>query len=150
VWSDVWRGALAFFLVVVGVGLGYLFWRLGNTFGRLTSAVGRITDEVVPILSRAQTTVDGVNLELERVDDIMQSAVSATKGAEKAVGTVSKAVTTPVKKASGLAAGIKEGMATLRSRRSAERADAQIIDQGPPPPAEPIGAATPPPPGGGT
>lgn len=149
-WSDVWRGALAFFLVVVGVGLGYLLWRLGNTFGRLTSAVGRITDEVVPILSRAQTTVDGVNLELERVDDIMQSAVSATKGAEKAVGTVSKAVTTPVKKASGLAAGIKEGMATLRSRRSAERADAQIIDQGPPPPAEPIGAATPPPPGGGT
>jgi hypothetical protein len=146
VWSDVWRGALAFFLVVVGIGLGYLLWRLGSTFGRLTSALGRITDEVVPILNRAQTTVDGVNLELERVDDIMQSAVGATKGAEKAVGTVSKAVTTPVKKASGLAAGIKEGMATLRSRRSAERADAESFEA---PPAEPITAQAAPPSGGG-
>jgi hypothetical protein len=140
VWSDVWRAALAFFLVVVGIGLGYLFWRLGNTFGRLSSSLGRITDEVVPILNRTQTTVDGINLELERVDDIMQSAVGATRGAERAVGSVSKAVTTPVKKASGLAAGVKEGVATLRSRRSAERADAEAA---PAPPAESaVGAAT--------
>jgi hypothetical protein len=127
---------------VVGIGLGYLFWRLGGTFARLTSSLGRMTDEVVPILNRAQTTVDGVNLELERVDDVMQSAVGATKGAERAVGTVSNAVTAPVKKVSGLAAGVKEGVATLRSRRSAERADAQIVAQGPP--AEPPSAPPPP------
>ena len=41
-------------------------------------------------------TVDGVNLEMSGVDDIMKTAVGATKGAEKTVQTVSSAVTAPV------------------------------------------------------
>jgi hypothetical protein len=144
VWSDVWRGALAFFLVIVGIGLGYLFWRLGDTFARLTVSIRRMTDELVPVLNKTQTTVDGVNLELERVDDIMQSAVGATKSAERVAGTVGKAVTTPVKKVSGAAAGLKEGVAALRSRRSAARADAHIVTQGPPVVASPYPGPPPP------
>ena len=118
-WADVLRGALSFFLVVVGVGIGYLCFRLGGMFGRLSASVRRVTDEVVPILARAQTTVDGINLELQRVDEIMVSAVNATKGAEKTVTSISNAVTAPVKKASGFAAAAKEAMATFRARRAA-------------------------------
>ena len=73
----------------------------------------------VPILTRAQTTVDGINLELQRVDEIMISAVNATKGAEKTVTSLSNAVTAPVKKASGFAAAAREAMATFRARRAA-------------------------------
>lgn len=118
-WADVLRGALSFFLVVVGVGIGYVCVRLGGMFGRLTVSVREVTDEVVPILAAAQTTVDGINLELERVDEIMVSAVNATKGAEKTVTSISNAVTAPVKKASGFAAAAKEAMATFRARRAA-------------------------------
>ena len=117
-WADVLRGALSFFLVIVGIGIAYVCFRLGGVLRRMSMTVVRVTDEVVPILSRAQTTVDGINLELQRVDEIMVSAVNATKGAEKTVTSISNAVTAPVKKASGLAAAAKEAMATFRAKRS--------------------------------
>ncbi len=117
-WADVLRAALSFFLVIVGVGIAYVCFRLGGVLRRMSLTVVRVTDEVVPILSRAQTTVDGINLELQRVDEIMVSAVNATKGAEKTVTSLSNAVTAPVKKASGLAAAAKEAMATFRAKRA--------------------------------
>jgi hypothetical protein len=117
-WADVLRAALSFFLVIVGVGIAYVCFRLGGVLRRMSMTVARVTDEVVPILSRAQTTVDGINLELQRVDEIMVSAVNATKGAEKTVTSLSHAVTGPVKKASGFAAAAKEAMATFRAKRA--------------------------------
>lgn len=117
-WADVLRAALSFFLVIVGIGIAYVCFRLGGTLRRMSMTVVRVTDEVVPILSRAQTTVDGINLELQRVDEIMVSAVNATRGAEKTVTSLSNAMTSPVKKASGWAAAAKEAMATFRAKRA--------------------------------
>jgi hypothetical protein len=142
-WSDVLKLALSIFLILTGVGLAYLFLRMAGVFSRVGVSVTRITDEVVPILNKAQATVDGVNLELARVDEIMQTAVGATKGAEKTVQTVSSAVTTPVRKLTGLAAGAKEAVATLRARRAAERA-AAAPPPPPPAPVPPIPPETPP------
>ena len=129
-WADVLRGALAFFLVVVGIGIAYVCVRLGALLNRMARTVGQMTDEVVPILNRAQTTVDGINLELVRVDDIMVSAVNATKGAEKTVTSISGAVTAPVRKASGLAAAAKEAFATFRTRRTAGPNEAEAAIDG--------------------
>ena len=143
-WSDVLKLALSIFLIVTGLGLSYLFLRMAGVFSRLGSSVTRITDEVVPILNKAQTTVDGVNLELLRVDEIMQTAVGATKGAEKTVQTVSTAVTAPVRKLTGLAAGVREAVATLRARRAADAADRAAAPP-PPPPSAPPPPAPPPP-----
>jgi len=125
-WSDVLRGALSFFLVLAGVGILYVCFRLGGLLARLTKSLGEMTTEVVPILTRAQGTVDGINLELARVDEIMVTAVHATKGAEKTVSTLSSAATTPVKKASGLAAAAREALATFRTRRAAGPEEAEL------------------------
>jgi hypothetical protein len=146
-WSDVLKLALSIFLILTGIGLAYLFVRMAGVFSRLGVSVTRITDEVVPILNKAQSTVDGVNLELARVDEIMQTAVGATKGAEKTVQTVSSAVTAPVRKLTGLAAGAKEAVATLRARRAAEKAAAAPPPPAPAPPP-PIPPAGPVPPAG--
>jgi uncharacterized protein YoxC len=144
-WSDVLKLALSIFLILTGIGLAYLFLRMAGVFSRLGVSVTRITDEVVPILNKAQSTVDGVNLELARVDEIMQTAVGATKGAEKTVQTVSSAVTAPVRKLTGLAAGAKEAVATLRARRAAEKAAAAPPPPAPapPPPIPPAGPVPP-------
>ncbi len=127
-WSDVLKLALSIFLVVTGLGLAYLFVRMAGVFARLGVSVTRVTDEVVPILNKAQSTVDGVNLELSRVDEIMQTAVGATKGAERTVQTVSSAVTAPVRKLTGLAAGAREAdrhpACSPRRRRRADAAPA--------------------------
>jgi uncharacterized protein YoxC len=141
-WSDVLKLALSIFLIATGLGLSYLFLRMAGVFGRLGVSVTRLTDEVVPILNKTQTTVDGVNLELARVDEIMKTAVGATKGAEKTVQTVSSAVTSPVRKLSGFAAGAREAVATLRARRAADAADRPPPPE--PPPAPPPPATSPP------
>jgi hypothetical protein len=119
--SDALRAALAFFLVVVGIGLALVFFRLGELFARLSQTIKRVTEEMIVLLSKAETTMDGVNLELARVDEIMQSAVGATKAGERTAIAVSKAVSVPAKKAAGLAAGIKEAAATIRARMAANR-----------------------------
>jgi hypothetical protein len=143
-WSDVLKLALSIFLILTGIALAYLFLRMAGVFARLGVSVTRITDEVVPILNKTQSTVDGVNLELARVDEIMVTAVGATKGAERTVQTVSSAITTPVRKLTGAAAGAKEAVATLRARRAAERAAAARAAAEAPPPAPPVPPQTPP------
>lgn len=138
-WSDLLKLALSIFLILTGIGLAYLFLRMAGVFQRLGTSVTRLTDEVVPILNKAQTTVDGVNLELMRVDEMMKTAVGATKGAEKTVQTVSSAVTKPVRKITGLAAGAREAVATLRARRAAD-----ATRDAPPPPAPVVPPPAPP------
>jgi hypothetical protein len=78
----------------------------------------------------------------------MKTAVGATKGAEKTVQTVSSAVTAPVRKITGLAAGAREAVATLRARRAADAADRAAAQPPPPapPPVQPGAAPAPPPP----
>lgn len=130
-WSDLLKAALSFFLVLTGLGLAYLFLRMAGVFGRLGISVTRVTDEVVPILNKAQTTMDGVNREIDRVDEIMVTAVNGAKGAEKAVQTVANAATGPVRLLTGVAAGVKEGLVTFVARRVA---DAQQSASDPPAP----------------
>ena len=118
-WSDVASLALAIFLVLVGVGLFYLFFRLGGLFGQLDTSVEEITDETVPILTRVQVTVDEVNAQLGHVDEIMTTAVSATKSAEQAASTVSKAVMAPARALSGVTASATEAVRSFKARRAA-------------------------------
>ena len=123
-WSDVASLALAIFLVLVGAGLFYLFLRLGGLFGQLDNSVEEITDETVPILTRVQVTVDEVNAQLGHVDEIMTTAVSATKSAEQAASTVSKAVTAPARALSGVTASASEALRSFRARRASGADDA--------------------------
>jgi hypothetical protein len=134
--SDALRICLSIFLIIVAIGLAVVFLRLGQLLGRLTDTIKRITEEAIVLLSKAETTMDGVNLELARTDEIMQSAVGATKAAERSAQSVSKAVAVPARKVAGLAAGAREGLATFRARLAANRVaaagDAPAV---PPPPA---------------
>lgn len=118
-WSDVASIALAIFLLLAGAGLFYMFLRLGGLFGRLDESVKEVTDETVPILTRVQTTVDEVNTQLGHVDEIMQSAVGATKSAERAASTVSRAVSAPARGLTGFTAAAGEALRSFRSRRAA-------------------------------
>jgi CTP synthase (UTP-ammonia lyase) len=141
-WSDVLKAALSLFLVLTGLGLAYLFLRMAGVFGRLGSSVTRVTDEVVPILNKAQTTMDGVNREIDRVDEIMVTAVNGAKGAERTIQTISSAATAPVRILSGVAAGVKEGLATFVARRAADAQQAASETNAPEREEAAAGAAT--------
>lgn len=109
--------ALSFFLVVTGVGLFYVFVRLGGTLGRLSSFIRGAEHEVLPVINKVGGTVERVNGQFDKVDLITDSAVDAVDSVDTAVRAVSHAIVTPVQKLSGLAAGVTYGVAELRTSR---------------------------------
>jgi len=116
--SDAAYLALAVFLVAVGIGLGYAFLRLGETFGRLSALIRGTERELLPVISKVGGSVDRVNAQLDKLDQATDSAVDAVEAVDQAVRSVSFAVKAPVRKLSGLAAGVTHGFATLRAKRS--------------------------------
>ncbi len=120
--SDVLDYALATFFVASGLGLAYMLVRLGGTFARLSSFIRGTEQELLPVITKAGGTVDRVNKELDKLDVVTDSAVSMADSADTAVRAVSTAITTPVKKVTGLAAGISHGFAALRARRDVKEA----------------------------
>ena len=116
--GDIAKYALAVFLLAVGLGLGYAFVRLGGTFGRLSSFIYGTERELLPVISKVGESVDKVNLQLDKADRVTDSAVDMADSADTAVRAVSFAITRPVQKVSGLAAGLTHGIATLKARHN--------------------------------
>jgi uncharacterized protein YoxC len=108
--------ALSFFLVVVALALAYLLFRLGGTVGRLTSFIQGLEKEVLPVINQAGGTIERVNMQLDKVDRVTDSAVDAADSIDTAVRAVTLALTKPVQKISGLVEGIGHGVASLRAR----------------------------------
>jgi uncharacterized protein YoxC len=113
--GDLWRVALAVFLLAVGLTTAWLLVRLSGTIDRLSSLIKGTEESVLPVVTKVGGTVDRVNDQLDKVDQITDSAVDAADAADTAVRAVSMAVTRPVQKVSGLAAGISFGAADLRT-----------------------------------
>jgi uncharacterized protein YoxC len=118
VWGDAWRAALAVFLVAVGLSAAYLLVRLGGTVARLSAFIEGAEHEVLPVINKVGGSVDRVNGQLDKVDRITDSAVDAADSVDTAVRAVSMAVTRPVQKVSGFAAGVSYGAADFKTKRS--------------------------------
>src|SRR2546425_4720805 len=116
--GDVAYLALAVFLVLVAVGIGYVCLRLGGTLQRLSAFIKGAQDEVLPVVAKVGMTVDHVNAQMEKVDRMTDSAVDAADSEDTAVRAVSLAVTRPVQIATGFAAGVTHGLADLKVNRS--------------------------------
>jgi len=116
-WGDLWRLALAVFLFAIGLTLAFLFVRLSETVRRLSSLVRGVENELLPVIEKLGGSVDRVNGQLDKVDRMTDSAVDAVDSVDKAVRAASLAVTKPVQKVSGAAAGVAHGFAEFRTRR---------------------------------
>ena len=69
------------------------------------------------MIDKVGGSVDRVNGQLDKVDKITDSAVDAADSVDTAVRAVSIAVTRPVQKVSGFAAGVSFGAADFKVRR---------------------------------
>ncbi len=110
--------ALAIFLILTGVGIAWVSLELGATLKRLATLIKGTQDEVLPVVSKVGETVDHVNAQMVKLDQVTDSAVDAADSADTAVRALSLAVTRPVQKVSGLAAGITYGVADFKAKRS--------------------------------
>jgi uncharacterized protein YoxC len=120
--GDVAYLALTIFLLAVGLSLAYAFFRLGETLGRVSAFIRGAQDEILPVINKVGGTVDRVNAQLEKVDTMTDSAVDAVDSVDTAIRAVSLAITRPVQKVSGLAAGLRFGVADLWAHRDWQRA----------------------------
>jgi hypothetical protein len=139
-WGDLAYLALAVFLFLVGGALAYALYQVGVTFRRLSTFISGVEDEVLPVIGKVGGTVDGVNAQLGKVDQMTDSAVDAVAAADTAVRAVSMAVTRPVVKVSGFLTGVRHGASALRARRdwngavatgkaAAARREADLFDE---------------------
>ena len=87
-WSDLAYLALTVFLVLAGLALGYGALRLGGTLGRASSLIEGTEKELLPVISKLGGTVDRVNDQLDKVDQITDSAVDAVSSVDTAVRSV--------------------------------------------------------------
>ena len=88
-WADY---ALALFLVVTGLGLGYALFKLAAVFQRAASFIRSSEREVMPVINKTGGTIDRVNRELDKIDPATDSAVDAIVAVDEAVRAVSSAV----------------------------------------------------------
>lgn len=116
-WSELVDLALAVFLFAVGITLAYVFLRLGGTLGRLSAFIRGAQEELLPVIEKVGGTVDRVNGQLDKVDVMTDSAVDAVESVDTAIRAVSLAITRPVQKISGLAAGLSYGFSDFRAHR---------------------------------
>jgi uncharacterized protein YoxC len=115
---DVLWIALSVFLVLVGAALTFALIRLAATLRSTSSLVQGLEKEMLPLITKAGGTVDRVNLQLDKVDRVTDSAVDAADSLDTAVRAVTIALTSPVRKISGLAAGLSHGLAAFRTRKN--------------------------------
>ena len=121
-WSDLAYLALAVFLLLAGLAIGYGALRLGATLGRLSSLIGGTEQELLPVISKVGGAVDRVNGQLDKVDQLTDSAVDAVASVDTAVRTVTGVVTRPIEKIAGLVSGARHAGSSLRARGNLKEA----------------------------
>jgi hypothetical protein len=115
--GDVAYWGLAVFLVAVGLGSLFMLVKLGQLFDRISSFVRGTERDLLPVIVKTGSTVDRVNYQLDKLDTVTDSAVSMAESADTAVRAVSHAISKPVEKVSGIAAGIANGVSSLRRNK---------------------------------
>lgn len=109
------RIAIGIFFLLFGAGCIFALVRLASVFARLTDILADTRTQVIPLLTRVEETLDGVNAELARVDEITESVGTIVRTAANTTSAVHSAVATPLKKVAGLVTAVSEGIATFVS-----------------------------------
>lgn len=108
---------LSVFLLVLAVGLVIVLYRLAQTLNELTSLQTQLQKELLPVVGKVGGTLDRVNLQLDKVDLMTDSAVDVADNVDTTVRAITIAITKPVKVVSGVATGIAHSLSSLRTRR---------------------------------
>ena len=111
--SVVLRYAAAFFFVVVAVGILIALLRTAKVLKRVSTLLTDFDKEVMPLINKAGTTVDEVNNELARVNEITKVVVDMTQKAENVVGSVESVIAKPARMIAGLVAGLSQAIASF-------------------------------------
>lgn len=115
-WTAILEAALSFFLVVTALALAFVLLKMGGTFSRLNIFLKRLDEEIIPLLSKLQVTMEEINSQLSKADDMMGTLVGVTDRVDATSKALQSAIVSPVKKAAGLSAGVSEAISSMISQ----------------------------------
>jgi hypothetical protein len=115
--GTIWRIALGVFFVLCGAGFAFALFRLGTVLKRISMILRDANTRVIPLLTRIEATLDGVNSELEKVDQITGSVAHILKAAEQTTTAIHAAIATPIRKVATTVSGAWEGLKSLLAAR---------------------------------
>jgi uncharacterized protein YoxC len=107
--------AIAFVLLVLFLAMTLL--KLGRTLDEATLAIRTTYQGAAPLLAGAQTTLEGVNAQLEEVGGITKGVNNMTTNAAALTSIVSSTVGSPLIKVAAFSYGVRK---TVRDRRDAD------------------------------
>jgi len=96
--------------VAVAVFIVLVLWQL---FGIL----GRVKQEITPILRKLEKTIDEVNQDLARVDDIIKTGEEVVDKVSATTKIAQEAISSPLIKLVSMGAGVKKAYESLRGRK---------------------------------
>lgn len=96
--------------VAVAVFIVLVLWQL---FGIL----GRVKEEVTPILRKVEQTIDEINQDLARVDDIIKTGEQVVDKVNTTTKIAQEAISSPLIKLVSMGAGVKRAYDTLRRKK---------------------------------
>lgn len=110
---------------VIALALAWLLLRLRRTVDAATRAISDLNDRTAPILAKAdltmdnlntvlgqtQTSLDGVNLQLQRVDTITSHAAHVTANVANLATVVTSVAANPLIKAAAVGYGVRRAAA---------------------------------------
>ncbi|MDI6891842.1 MAG: DUF948 domain-containing protein [Actinomycetota bacterium] len=99
-------GALSIFLVVVLI-------QLSRTLRSINALVKDFNREIIPIFSKLQSTVDEVNTELARVDEIVKAVQEASDKVNATAEVARQLISPSLIKLASLSTGVKKAVTTL-------------------------------------
>jgi len=108
------------FVIAVVLLVGFVIIvliQLKKTLISIDVLVRQVNTELIPILSKAQTTLDEVNSELSRVNGIVNSIQDVSERVQTTTDTAKKLLGSPAVKLSGVATGLRVALAKLIGRR---------------------------------
>jgi uncharacterized protein YoxC len=106
-------GAFVLLVLLLAIPL----FKLGRTLDEATLAIRKTHEGAVPLLAGAQTTLDGVNAQLEQVDGITRGVGSVTTNVAALTSIASSTLASPLIKVAAFSYGVRR---TVSSRREAE------------------------------
>lgn len=119
--SEVLRYAAAFFFVLVALAIAYALIKAAKTLERVDKVLADVDGEAVPLMKKAGVTLDGVNANLNNVDDITKDVAHITDRIDGMANVIEGAVSKPARKAAAFSAGVQTAVSSFMRR---DRADA--------------------------
>jgi len=108
-------GILALIVFVI-----FVLAQVYRTLRRFEDLLTNLNEDLPQVLSKLQTTLDGVNSEMDRVEQLVATFEEVSAGVQSTTGFVQRAVASPFIRVAGLASGAGAALSRLIRREGTE------------------------------